>query len=163
MAHDALLIHPPFTPLYSCAAWLGDRETNTYFSGDVTLEQLVEEHDTLMYGPPPNPNVSPHFSPTLRGARPPHAAFHHVHVPARHPHRPRADTPFHHTLRKLANVTIINSSRTLGDLWESLDEMNLTDGERLRPRWDTYFMVRPLSFIRSICPLGFVMFPPLVH
>jgi hypothetical protein len=129
---------------------------NSYSSGDVTLEQLVEEHDALMYGP--HPASSPHLSLASRGARPPQASFHHATPHYVHP--PSLRIKFHHTLRKLANVTIINSSRTLEDLRSTLDELDLTNGERLRPRWDTYFMVRFLPFIHSTPSLDFVCCHP---
>ncbi|PIA19219.1 hypothetical protein COEREDRAFT_68865 [Coemansia reversa NRRL 1564] len=40
-----------------------------------------------------------------------------------------------------ANVTISNSFPTVTELYEYLDKLDLTNGERLRPSWDTYFML----------------------
>ncbi|KAJ2608868.1 Deoxycytidine monophosphate (dCMP) deaminase [Coemansia sp. RSA 1365] len=40
-----------------------------------------------------------------------------------------------------ANVTISNSFSTVTELYEYLDKIDLTNGERLRPSWDTYFML----------------------
>lgn len=75
----------------------------------MTLEQLVEEHDELMYGIGPRPS--------LLG---------------------------HHELRKLAHLTIVNALPTLEQLWAVLDDLDLPNTDRLRPRWDTYFMVRAI-------------------
>lgn len=43
---------------------------------------------------------------------------------------------------KLASVTICNNFENVDGLWRYLDSVNLMDEERLRPGWDTYFMVR---------------------
>ncbi|KAJ2084149.1 Deoxycytidine monophosphate (dCMP) deaminase [Coemansia sp. RSA 988] len=40
-----------------------------------------------------------------------------------------------------ANVSISNSFPTVTKLYEYLDKIDLTNGERLRPSWDTYFML----------------------
>ncbi|KIM32063.1 hypothetical protein M408DRAFT_326761 [Serendipita vermifera MAFF 305830] len=90
-------------------------------AGDVSLEQLVEEHDTLMYGP----GLGLDGQPSLHG---------------------------HYALRKLAHLTIVNSSTTLEQLWAALDALDLPNTERLRPRWDTYFMtLASLASQRSNC------------
>ncbi|KAI8323145.1 hypothetical protein GQ54DRAFT_121046 [Martensiomyces pterosporus] len=40
-----------------------------------------------------------------------------------------------------ANVLIANTFPTIDDLYEHLDRIDLLNGERLRPSWDTYFML----------------------
>lgn len=42
-----------------------------------------------------------------------------------------------------AHLSVMNNFPDVQELERYLDELNLTDGERLRPGWDTYFMVRP--------------------
>lgn len=41
-----------------------------------------------------------------------------------------------------AQLQVMNNFATVPELEAHLDTLNLTDGERLRPGWDTYFMVR---------------------
>ena len=51
-----------------------------------------------------------------------------------------------------AKVHLLNASSTVDDLYESLREMDLTDDQRLRPNWDTYFMqLASLAAQRSNC------------
>ncbi|KAJ1863774.1 Deoxycytidine monophosphate (dCMP) deaminase [Coemansia sp. RSA 2703] len=40
-----------------------------------------------------------------------------------------------------ANVSIANTFPTREDLFQYLDKIDLTNGERIRPSWDTYFML----------------------
>lgn len=40
-----------------------------------------------------------------------------------------------------AQLQVMNNFATVPELEAHLDTLNLTDGERLRPGWDTYFMV----------------------
>ncbi|KAJ2781039.1 Deoxycytidine monophosphate (dCMP) deaminase [Coemansia interrupta] len=40
-----------------------------------------------------------------------------------------------------ANVSIANTFPTREDLYQYLDRIDLTNGERIRPSWDTYFML----------------------
>ena len=47
----------------------------------------------------------------------------------------------------LATVKVDNCFPTVEGLWTYLDTLNLLDEERLRPGWDTYFMVSPLLTI----------------
>ena len=44
-------------------------------------------------------------------------------------------------LRDLFDVQIINSFKSVPDLYTHLDSLNLLDPENLRPGWDAYFMV----------------------
>jgi hypothetical protein len=46
----------------------------------------------------------------------------------------------------LATVKVDNCFPTIEGLWTYLDTLNLLDEERLRPGWDTYFMVSPSPF-----------------
>lgn len=41
-----------------------------------------------------------------------------------------------------AQVSIINDTPTIEELHQRLDSLDLMNAERLRPGWDTYFMVR---------------------
>jgi hypothetical protein len=43
----------------------------------------------------------------------------------------------------LASVSICNNFPSLPALYAFLAQLNLLDEERLRPGWDTYFMVSP--------------------
>jgi hypothetical protein len=47
----------------------------------------------------------------------------------------------------LATVKVDNCFSTIEGLWTYLDTLNLLDEERLRPGWDTYFMVSPFHHI----------------
>ena len=52
----------------------------------------------------------------------------------------------------MAHVHVVNSFETISGLYDHLGEMNLLDGERLRPGWDTYFMqLASLASQRSNC------------
>lgn len=44
----------------------------------------------------------------------------------------------------LATIKVDNCFPSVEGLWTYLDTLNLLDEERLRPGWDTYFMVSPL-------------------
>ena len=67
----------------------------------------------------------------------------------------------HHFLRKLANLTVVNSSTTLEQLWANLDGLDPTSTDRLRPRWDTYFMVSTfLPLTGFVMGLAYNAFPP---
>ncbi|KAI9482049.1 cytidine deaminase-like protein, partial [Coemansia mojavensis] len=51
-----------------------------------------------------------------------------------------------------ANVTIANTFATIEELYAHLDKIDLTNKERLRPSWDTYFMLlSELASHRSNC------------
>ena len=52
----------------------------------------------------------------------------------------------------MVNLRIVNSFPTVPDLYDYLDELDLTNPERLRPGWDTYFMqLASLASLRSNC------------
>lgn len=46
-----------------------------------------------------------------------------------------------HAVFSLVKLTIINTFQTVSDLHDHLDSLNILSTERLRPRWDCYFMV----------------------
>lgn len=46
-----------------------------------------------------------------------------------------------HTLQPFVNVTVINNFPSVEQLWRHLSELDLLNSERLRPSWDSYFMV----------------------
>ena len=51
-----------------------------------------------------------------------------------------------------AELRIVNSGSSLGDLYETLKDLNLADMQRLRPSWDQYFMqLASLAAQRSNC------------
>ena len=45
----------------------------------------------------------------------------------------------------LVNINVINSFPTLQQLHAYLDRLDLLDSEHLRPSWDSYFMVSPVT------------------
>lgn len=54
--------------------------------------------------------------------------------------------------RDIVDVHIMNAFETIDTLCDYLDDLNLTDIERLRPGWDTYFMqLASLASLRSNC------------
>lgn len=51
-----------------------------------------------------------------------------------------------------AQVRLINQSSSLEQLYNALDDLNITDNQRLRPNWDHYFMeLASLAAKRSNC------------
>ena len=46
-----------------------------------------------------------------------------------------------HSLQKYATLHLVNNFDTVTALHSHLDEINLLDADRLRPSWDSYFMV----------------------
>ena len=87
----------------------------------MTLEEFVDQHDLLLSGP------------SLSSALP-------KSVFAKHP-----QTDFKRA-SSLATLSICNNLPSLPALHAYLDELDLTNEERLRPGWDMYFMV---SLIRQ--------------
>ncbi|KAH7916421.1 cytidine deaminase-like protein [Hygrophoropsis aurantiaca] len=56
------------------------------------------------------------------------------------------------TLRHLIKLSIVNSFQTISELHTYLDSLDMTNLERLRPQWDTYFMtLADLASQRSNC------------
>ena len=85
----------------------------------VSLDEIVEIHDKLHYGTS-TPSTS---SATVSMSS-------------------SAMTDFSRVM-SLATVKVDNCFPTKEGLWTYLDTLNLLDEERLRPGWDTYFMVSP--------------------
>ncbi|KAI0688667.1 cytidine deaminase-like protein [Cytidiella melzeri] len=55
-------------------------------------------------------------------------------------------------LRALVDVHVNNGFDTKEDLYEHLEDLDIINGERLRPGWDTYFMrLADLASLRSNC------------
>ncbi|KAJ9072124.1 Deoxycytidine monophosphate (dCMP) deaminase, variant 2 [Entomophthora muscae] len=51
-----------------------------------------------------------------------------------------------------ADLTVLNNHPTLEEFWKSLDLIDLTNPERIRPSWDSYFMLlTELACLRSNC------------
>ena len=78
---------------------------------NLTLDAFVEEHDILLYGHHTSDSEAP---------------------------GPRCSTL--HDMFRLANVHIVNNFATISELHVYLEQINLPDPDRLRPRWDPYFM-----------------------
>lgn len=55
-------------------------------------------------------------------------------------------------LNQVSNIRVVNSFDTIDALYDHLDDLDLTNTERLRPGWDTYFMrLASLASLRSNC------------
>lgn len=55
-------------------------------------------------------------------------------------------------LHALVDIHINNAFDNKEDLYDHLEEINVTNGERLRPGWDAYFMrLADLASLRSNC------------
>ncbi|KIP12533.1 hypothetical protein PHLGIDRAFT_97931 [Phlebiopsis gigantea 11061_1 CR5-6] len=64
----------------------------------------------------------------------------------------RSGKPCLHSLCQISNLRVVNSFDTVDALYEHLDDLDLTNAERLRPGWDTYFMrLASLASLRSNC------------
>lgn len=94
-----------------------------------TLEEFIREHDIFFYGAQ-SLDVTVHKNP-VAGTQ---------------------DLASLRSLDHMVNLHILNVYRTLPDLYAYLDELNLSNPERLRPGWDTYFMqLASLASLRSNC------------
>jgi len=85
----------------------------------VSLDDFVEIHDKLHYG-----SSTPSSSSSVGGSS--------------------AMTDFSRVM-SLATVKVDNCFASVEALWTYLGTLNLLDEERLRPGWDTYFMVSYMS------------------
>lgn len=57
-----------------------------------------------------------------------------------------------HAIRPFVKVNVLNTFQTVPDLYSHLDSINVLSTERLRPRWDSYFMtLADLASQRSNC------------
>lgn len=86
--------------------------------GNITLEDFIDAHDSLLHG---LPSAQIHALPAL------------------------AQGQFMSDFRRiltLAHVHVDNNFTDVSALNWYLDRLDLLDEERLRPGWDTYFMVR---------------------
>jgi dCMP deaminase len=90
-------------------------------SSILTLEEFIDSHDTLLNGAPLPASL-------------PSSTF------SQHP-----QTDFSRVM-KLANLSICNNFPSVPALHAYLDQLDLMDEERLRPGWDTYFMVSSALF-----------------
>jgi hypothetical protein len=100
---------------------------------DLDLESFISQHDRLFASTSPQPNsLSP--PPISRGNSSTSIAK-------------QLDTLQGQPTSSLkdalafAQLHIMNDFTTTEGLYAYLDQLNLLDGERLRPGWDTYFMV----------------------
>ncbi|KAK8869968.1 hypothetical protein IAR55_000538 [Kwoniella newhampshirensis] len=113
-------------------ARLSAREGHT-----MTLEEFVDNHDTLLNGSLPSTITTSSSSLGSIGA------------PTTLSHHPQTD--FRRTL-SLAHISICNNFPDVSALHWYLDRLDLLDEERLRPGWDTYFMtLASLASHRSNC------------
>jgi hypothetical protein len=55
-------------------------------------------------------------------------------------------------LEKLVHLRIDNPFQSVPDLHAHLDSLDLLNVDRLRPQWDTYFMVRTVAGVSSFPP-----------
>lgn len=53
-------------------------------------------------------------------------------------------------MNHLVKLNVINTFQSLSELHLHLDSLDMTNTERLRPQWDTYFMAR--NVLRSAYP-----------
>ena len=54
-----------------------------------------------------------------------------------------------HSLQKYVTLHVVNNFDTVAALYSHLDELNLLDEDRLRPSWDSYFMVCPIDPLQT--------------
>jgi dCMP deaminase len=86
-------------------------------SDGLTLEKFIENHDLLLNGP-----ALPRNTPSWEQAR----------------HPPLTDFK---KVQNLAAICITHDFPTVEGLYAYIDQLDILDEERLRPGWDTYFMV----------------------
>jgi dCMP deaminase len=62
------------------------------------------------------------------------------------------ERPTLHALQSLVNLRVLNSFDTINAFHVHLNSLNLVNQERLRPGWDTYFMVNllPIGQLRLL-------------
>lgn len=93
-------------------------------SSSLSLEEFVYQHDECVFGTNVDPNGDSE----------------------------RAHPGGLHAVFSLVKLTIINTFQTVSDLHDHLDSLNILSAERLRPRWDCYFMtLADLASQRSNC------------
>lgn len=94
-------------------------------SHGLTLERFIENHDLLLNGP-----ALPRNTPSWEQAR----------------HPPLTDFK---KVQNLAAICITHDFPTVEGLYAYIDQLDILDEERLRPGWDTYFMVSSSSMTSS--------------
>ena len=88
----------------------------------LSLEQFVQEHDDHFYGE----NFADKMTNSRAGSL--------------------------RQLHSLIDLQVINAFETVIELRQHLEKLDITNGERLRPTWDTYFMrLASLASLRSNC------------
>jgi len=98
------------------------------------LEDFIRRNDDLVYGMPSPNDVEGVDQSTLCSAI--------LSMPGM----------LHDITRSLVHVSVINSFNSVSSLHAHLDALNILNNERLRPRWDTYFMtLAHLASLRSNC------------
>ena len=53
-----------------------------------------------------------------------------------------------HSLQKYVTLHVVNNFDSVTALRSYLDDINILDGDRLRPSWDSYFMVGSLGTLQ---------------
>ncbi|KAJ1943540.1 Deoxycytidine monophosphate (dCMP) deaminase, partial [Linderina macrospora] len=141
-----LLLKRPFFMVVGIDAPLGLRyrryTERSLHQGEhmMSLEEFIAADDEVMYSAPsPQPN-----SPDLSGA--PAAGRTEETMPRQlmSPIMSSTDAAQELNVKRMvgrANVTITNTFETVEALREHLERLDLLNGERLRPAWDTYFML----------------------
>lgn len=95
---------------------LSDLQLTSRRRTGLTLDSFIDDHDLLLNGPSRSDNVP-------------------LDVLAKHP-----QTDFRR-IQAVATLQICNDFPSVDGLWAYLDQLDLMNEERLRPGWDTYFMV----------------------
>lgn len=97
-------------------------------STEQSLRSFVLEHDEFYYGTTPTGKND--FTPARKALQ----------------------TSTLHSLSRLVNMQVVNAFDTIESLRQYLEDLDLTNPERLRPSWDTYFMqLAALASLRSNC------------
>lgn len=102
--------------------------TSSSLNGNVpTFEDFVYEHDALFYGESPRTKQGSEEIEEVQSSI--------------------------HGLSKFVTLRVINHFDSVQALHSYLDDLDLLNPDRLRPSWDTYFMVRssPLLFPCDLC------------
>jgi dCMP deaminase len=87
------------------------KPTHNRCYNDIDLENFVREHDEALYhGSSTSDRIADYGATAL------------------------------HSLNPLIDLYVINTFDSIEALYLYLDSANLLDADRLRPRWDTYFM-----------------------
>ncbi|KAF8140572.1 cytidine deaminase-like protein [Boletus edulis] len=116
----ALFVKRPFFLLVNVDAPLLQRYRRLQGSGSLSLEEFVRQDDACVFGTDLNPSRSDQKS--LHGLR---------------------------GINHLVKLNIINAFESLRELHLHLDSLDIPNTERLRPRWDTYFMAWTLAELAS--------------